>query len=375
MVDFLIIARCGRALALSAKRAGYKVSVIDCFSDEDTKSVSESVFQIQYHESGFDIDELVEHVNTILSNSPNLKIILGTGFESNFQVLDCLCKLAPVLGNSKESISAVKDPKSFFEILKKYSISHPEFLFTRPADSKKFLIKKISGMGGDHINWCERINFEPDLNYYYQEYVSGLVSSVVFLANGVEAKIIGFNQQLQCNDFEDMPFLYQGAISLGSIDIKHRDVIQNIINNIMLEVELKGLCGLDYIINNEGDVVVLELNPRPPATFELYDKTQSLFNDHLACFDGKLPETSFELEKQLYNGYAILYAKENNVIGDKVEWPDWAKDRPESGSSIKEKYPVCTVHASDNSLDNVKTMLFNRLQEIEMKITATQNAA
>jgi len=51
------------------------------------------------------------------------------------------------------------------------------------------------------------------------------------------------------------------------------------------------------------------------------------------------------------------------------------KDRPSSESVIALKFPVCTVHAEENSMDKLKSVLFNRLKEIESIIVAMQNAA
>lgn len=376
MVDYLIIARSARALAASAKRAGYKVCVADCFNDEDTKSFSESVYQLRFHDDGFEAEELLNHTQEVISRYPNAKLVIGSGFESIPELLDSLAKIAPVISNSKESIAALKNPLRFFTMLDKSAINHPETLFSRPNSLNKYLIKKAGGTGGDHVNWCDQIDFEEDSNCYFQEYISGVVLSVVFLANGTEARIVGHNQQLQSNEFADMPFLYQGAISLDRNTFENRDVIESIINKITRETGLKGLCGLDYIVNEAGEIVVIEVNPRPPATFELHEVQQPFFDAHIACFDGKLFDCKSQNgNEQLQKGYAILYAKENMMISDKVKWPSWVKDRPSSGKVIAARFPVCTVHAEDISLDKVKTILFNRLQQIESMIVALQNAA
>ncbi len=378
MVDYLIIARSGRALAASAKRAGYKVSVADCFADEDTKTLSESVFQLQYDCDGFAPEPLIKQVQEVISNKPNAGIVIGTGFESNPDLLDKLAEITPVLGNRKKTIKALKDPKSFFEILERHSIPYPEISLSRPTDARKYLIKKIAGVGGEHVNWSERVNPEDESDFYFQEFTSGNTYSVVFIANGTDANIVGFNQQLQSQKFADMPFLYLGAIRRDINTVVERDNIENIINKITRETNLKGLCGLDYIINEEGEVIVLEVNPRPPASFELHETKQSLFEAHLSCFSGKKKEFNSQKKDEDIKGlqgYAILYAKEEMRINDKINWPLWVKERPSSGNVVPARFPVCTVHAEEISLDKVKTMLFNRLQQIESMIVAMQNAA
>jgi uncharacterized protein len=373
MVDYLIIARSGRALASSAKRAGYKVSVADCFSDEDTKSIAESVHQIQIKGDRFVAEPLIKHIQEVVSRSPNVKLIPASGFESSSELLKSLAKVAPVLSNSEESIVALKDPINFFNMLDRNAIAHPRVFISRPKDPENYLKKKIGGTGGDHVSWCNQVNSRDDSDCYYQEFISGVTFSVVFLANGVNAKIVGFNQQLQTNAFADMPFLYQGAITRDNNEVEERNNIEDIINKITKETGLTGLCGLDYIIDEGGQIQVLEVNPRPPATFELHERQQPLFDAHLDCFDGSLPDYKSENGKEM-SGYVILYAKENMFINDKVKWPDWIKDRPSIGSVVPVRFPICTVHSQETSLDKVKNILINRLQHIESIIIAMQNA-
>ncbi len=376
MVDFLIIARSARAIAASAKRAGYKVNVADCFNDEDTKSFSESVYQLQFHDDDFETEELIKHIQEVISLYPKIKLVIGSGFESNPEQLNTLSGIAPVLANNKELIIALKDPVKFFGMLGKYSILYPDYSLSRPINLKKYLKKSIGGTGGVHVNWCDQTNSENEVDCYFQEYISGKVLSAVFLANGTCSNIVGFNQQLQSKDFTEMPFLYQGAISLRLDTVENKEIIEDIINKITAETGLKGLCGLDYIVNEGGEVVVLEVNPRPPASFELHEMQQPLFDAHLACFDGKLIDLASQSEcTQSLRGYAILYAKENMLISDKVKWPNWVKDKPKFDSVIPAGFPICTVHAEAFSLDKVKSMLFNRLDKIETIIFAEQNAA
>ena len=58
-IEYLIIANSGRALVNSAKKAGYKVGIIDAFLDEETVLLSSLSFKATYtHQLGFDIVEL-----------------------------------------------------------------------------------------------------------------------------------------------------------------------------------------------------------------------------------------------------------------------------------------------------------------------------
>ncbi len=366
MIEIIIISTSARALAESASRAGYNVNVIDCFVDNDTKSVCNIIHQVTYREDGFVECELISRTQETLASIPSARIILGTGFESEPELIDKLSLLAPTFSNTKETVSGIKDPFVLSKLLERHEIAHPATQYDKPNTLKSFLIKKTAGQGGAHVKCIKTSNSTITDAHYYQEFVAGDVLSALFLANGKEAKVLGFNQQLKSDDFEELPFLYKGAIKLNKKNINNREVIENIINIITKESGLKGLCGLDYIMKENGEVVVLEVNPRPPATFELHETQQSLFDLHLAAFDGKLSDIDDqEAVNMRHDAYTILYAKENLIISDGFEWPEWSKDRPHAGSKIQVKFPVCTVHASENSIDKTKALLFNRLSQIE----------
>jgi predicted ATP-grasp superfamily ATP-dependent carboligase len=364
--EIIIISISSRALAESASRAGYNVNAIDCFADSDTQSVANIVYQVAYREDGFIESELISRTQEILASLPDARIILGSGFESNTELIDKLKLLAPTISNTKETVTKLKDPFILSRLLEKNKIAHPATQSDKPNTPKGFLIKKSGGQGGTHVNYLEKSNSNITDDHYYQELIVGDVLSVLFLANGKQAKVVGFNQQLKSKDFADLPFLYKGAIKLNKNNINNREVIENIINIITSESDLKGLCGLDYITKENGEIVVLEVNPRPPATFELHETQQSLFEFHIAAFNGELQDVGAEHEKDIrYDAHAILYAKEKLTINDNFDWPKWIKDRPHAGSNIQIKSPVCTVHASENSIDKTKSLLFNRLSQIE----------
>lgn len=289
MTDVLIIARSARALAASAHRAGYNVHAMDCFADEDTRSIAKSVYQLQYSCDGFVVEELRQQIEDVLSRHPDVVLVVGSGFEKDPALLEKLSEFVPVLSNRKSTVVSLKDPVSLCDILDSESIKHPEISLTRPDDTSQWLVKKVAGIGGAHVQWLTQDCTDIAADCYYQKYISGLVSSVVFLANGSDAKIVGLNQQLQSAQFTDMPFLFQGAVSVNDSDEQHKQQIEDVINKITNRAGLVGLCGLDYVLNDAGEIYVLEINPRPPSTFELHEQEGALFAEHLPILmDGRL---------------------------------------------------------------------------------------
>ncbi len=374
MTDYVVIARSGRSLAASAHRATYRVHVIDCFADEDTKLVSNSTHQVDLLDDDFDESALFKKVRELASYLPEMILVIGAGFEKRTELLDRLADIAPVLGNSKSVVDTLKDPVSFHKLLSDATISTPEISSSRPPAIKDWLLKRSAASGGDHVQWASHIETEPVPDCYYQKYISGVVSSAVFLAMKTHANIVGYSEQLQSDQFTEMPFLYKGAISKQAIENKHKQRIEEIVNEITARTGLLGLCGIDYVVADSGEIFVLEINPRPPSSFDLHEQQVSLFGLHIGCFEGRKNNYNYRQADRI-KGYAIYYAKRVVRIDETIVWPAWVKDIPTFGTVIKPQHPVCSVHTEAESIVKVKTDLDKKLNHIETMFMAQQNAA
>lgn len=374
MVDYLIVSISSRALASSARQAAYNICIADCYTDEDTRGMAESFFQLDYEENGFNLTPLKKYLQNLVSLNPDIKIVVGSGFELNPEQIIELNDYIPVISNSKETIDLIIKPRRFFGLLDKHAIRYPDVSYTRPANIEGYLSKFVGSVGGLHVNWAAKTGKKLKREFYYQKYISGVVYSAVFLANGNETKIVGFNRQLQSKDFLNTPFLYQGAINLKESEVENKQEIEEIVNTITKETNLKGLCGIDYIVDENNEVYVLEINPRPPSTFELHEVKGSLFDNHLSCFkDNRIEQTQKVTDSSKLRGYVILYAKQDWLIHKGINWPSWVKDKPKENQKITVSSPVCTIHAEENTVDKVKGILFNRLHEIESIVQAAKD--
>jgi predicted ATP-grasp superfamily ATP-dependent carboligase len=344
MNDVLIIARSARALSASAYQAGFNVHVMDNFADQDTQAVSTSVYRLKYKTDGFDQQELLEQVSALVNRYPEIMVVTGSGFEASPQLLGRLSAIAPVMSNSESTIRCLKDPQGLHALLNNAFIKTPEILLKRPSETQGWLLKQVAGDGGGHVLWLSEAKSETGTGAYYQKFTEGKVLSAVFLALKTQAKIVGVNEQLQAVGFTDMPFLYQGAISLNKVDEQHLKQIDEIVNKITKQTGLIGLCGIDYILNESDQVIVLEVNPRPPASFELHEQGTPLFELHLACFQGRNVICP-ACKDAKFRAYAVYYARHGIQIPHEILWPVWVKDRPASGAVIAAKMPVCSVHA------------------------------
>ncbi|MFI3123663.1 MAG: ATP-dependent carboxylate-amine ligase, partial [Methylococcales bacterium] len=188
---WLIVATSGRMLAQAAQREGFDVLVIDCFADIDTSRYAKKIVRV---------DSLsIANLTTALSEFTNYEIagvVYGSGFETCVESLYFLEKRFNVAGNSAAVFESVQNKQTFFAALDSLKIPYPETHFSFPNESKNWLSKPLRGQGGVGINSQKK-------DIYWQYFYDGQAQagSVLFLANGEIATIIGFNRQWTRDDF------------------------------------------------------------------------------------------------------------------------------------------------------------------------------
>jgi uncharacterized protein len=366
--SYLIAASSGRALAASAHRAGIPVHVVDLFADRDTRRYAHTARVVGTLRNGFDPAWLIERIGQ-LRQSQNLEgLVVGSGFEDRLELLELLSEHCRLLGNPASTVRLVKDPAYFFGLLERLGIPYPETVQQPPADHHTgWLIKRIGAMGGDHIRLLKPGEIGKP-GYYLQRYIEGRPYSVVFLADGKGARIIGYNELWQARGFEPTPFKYGGAVSLPEMDKGLVDKLTEAIRALVAAFELRGLCGLDLIVDADRRFYVLEINPRPPATFELHEGRVSLFQQHLCACRGSLPAKMPAVEIHEARAHAVLYAARPIEVKEEIDWPVWASDLPASGTSIEQGAPVCTVHARARAPEHAWRLVIERLIWLESKL-------
>ena len=64
------------------------------------------------------------------------------------------------------------------------------------------------------------------------------------------------------------------------------------------------------------------------------------------------------------NAYLIVYADNNYVIPDDIEWPHWSSDRPEQNRRIDVGDPICSVHVSGTETQELYELALSRSEKI-----------
>lgn len=356
----LVISQSGRALAASARMAGLSVHVLDGYADLDTVAATASCQAVPGDANGLLPAELLDRL-AAFRGRPLLGVLYGSGLEAGYEVLAFLGRHFSLLGNDAAVVRMCKEPASFFPMLARLGIPCPETCFSPPVTNPAgadWIMKRTGASGGGHIrSWNTDLVISVDAGYYFQKKISGRCFSVVFLADTRDAIIIGFNTIWPVAP-EKNDFRYLGARTEFNLPDKMTRDLTDITHTLVRELQLKGLCGLDVIMDEQGQCYVLEINPRPTATFELHQAQQSLCEAHILACQGHLAAPVSA--PAALRAHQVIYADREFVMPE-ITWPEWASDRPHPGRLIRVNDPVCTIHATAVTVNDINTLLHNRM--------------
>lgn len=367
----LIVAQSGRALTASAAKAKITAHVIDRFADSDTRTVAASCQAVAGKGQDFDAEQLQSALMQF-ATVPLAGVITGSGLEAQPELLDWIAQRWPLIGNPAEVIRSCKEPGRFFALLDRLRIPYPDVRLVEPDAEPGWLLKQTGGAGGAHISAFSNEK-TPAANCYLQQKITGRAMSIVILANGTSARLLGINETWAVAPDRD-DYRYAGAISLTRVDNKLYAALMDITATLVRALQLRGLCGIDLIVDHLDRCYVLEVNPRPTATFELHETGDSLLQAHIAACTGRLPsihkqQTACRAHRIVYTGTALQIPA--------IDWPEWVSDRPVPGKQVAAGMPVCTIHAggTETDSDTVKSQLASRTRILHKLIGQYQLAA
>ncbi len=340
---FLVVATSGRMLAQATKQKGFNVVVIDCFADVDTFRCAKKVIRV---------DSLsIENLKIALIELSDFEIagvIYGSGFENYVESLYFLESQFEIFGNSAAVFKRVQNKREFFAALNFLEIPHPETHFLPPLEGAwgggalKWLQKPLIGQGGVGIEKHAPSQALPPAplqrgGFYWQQFCEGQSGSVLFL----NTEIIGFNTQWTYGDF-----LFAGISNYSDLTDLQKNQLQFWVKKLVSYFNLRGLNSLDFI-HAKNEIFVLEINPRPSASMQLYD-------------------TPF------FSAYEIIFAPQTVIIPKHFNWLENCHNLPHSGVIIPKNSPICSMIARSTQSKTALKKLKNNIQKLKRSLIMAQ---
>ncbi|MDD3448248.1 MAG: ATP-grasp domain-containing protein [Gammaproteobacteria bacterium] len=334
----LLAATSARALAQSAVRGGYAPHVLDRFGDQDTRAIARGFARWP---EGAGAGELARIGRAL---EPGAALIYGAGFEGSAEALRAVAGGRRLHGNGPEVLERLSEPRALFELFARLRIPHPEVSFRAPGHPSGWLCKDAGGSGGMGVGPA-RVQSRAPAGRYWQRRLSGPVHSLLFLADGERLQVVGWNRLYTCRADPAHPYAYGGACGRAAPPAHLRGAALRHARHLIRALGLVGLNGIDFIVA-DARVRLLELNPRPGASFALYDADWpgGLLRAHVSACGGRLPGAG-RTPAGPARVQRVVYAAAETLIPRDFRWPDWCADLPRPGSAVAAGEPVCSVLA------------------------------
>ncbi|WP_247889764.1 ATP-grasp domain-containing protein [Azospirillum brasilense] len=356
--DIVVAALSARALAAAARRAGRRPAAIDLFGDLDTGQLAGPCLRLPA--KGLRLESATLRDALARADLRGLPLVYGAGFEDDPALLAHLAEDRPLMGNRPEVVARVKDPFRFAATLHRLGIPHPPVALTVNGSPDSHLLKRIGGSGGAHVIPASLAEAKP--GWYIQRRVAGHALSVLFLADGDRAVIVGLSRQWTAPTAAS-PYRYGGAAGPWRCPERWTRTLPAMIDRLVAAFKLLGLNSADFLVTGP-DLHLLEINPRPGATLDVFDRPPMppLLGLHLDACARRLPDRLPVLSG--CRAATVLYADAATRIEAGRRWPAWTADRPVGPVTIGPDEPVCTVFGEGPSATAARRHAERRQREL-----------
>lgn len=348
----LLIGVSTREMAASAAAAGHEVISLDYFADRD-QPVGAKAYSLQ---RDFALDPTLPNLalaaRKLADQAEAVACCAGLECEPSLYRLG---EGKEWLGNSCAAISNVRDLRRLARELAPLEIQIPQSIFPGdklppPDEAGRWLVKSLASSGGMGIrNWDGKAGLEE--GEVLQRFIPGLLASSVFLADGCRAQWLGMSRQYSgLAELGAAPFWWCGNV-VPLLQPGLEQILQQAADALTRAFGLVGLNCIDFILHDSRPYVI-EVNPRPSGSVELYETAFGLnaFELHRNACRGSLPKPDLSWHTGVYHGKGILYARQDLTMPDTSAWPALGiRDVPQTAELIPAGAPICSLLASGPS--------------------------
>lgn len=362
-MPLLILGASVRAAAQSAWRAGLETVAIDLFADRDLTG--------PYPARRIDPASYPHGLERLAAEAAPGPWMYTGAMENHPELIDRIGETRPLWGISGATLRAVRDPGAVSSELARRGLPAPEVRATAdglPRDGS-WLVKPLASAGGRRIEALEGGAVTPRWPVTYQRRIDGESLAALF----VGPELVGVTRQILGREGE--PFAYVGSLGPWPVQAQVRGRIEAIGAALVDEFALRGLFGVDLILDRDGFPYPVEVNPRYTASAEVLELASGrpLLVDHLRSFGGDVPETRRSRARPpAFVGKRILFADRRSTLPAVDTWrprpgvsgsfavPALA-DIPAEGMVFEPGDPVLTVLARGRTLESCALSLDRRL--------------
>lgn len=374
MKTLLILGASVRAAAQSAVRAGVAPVCADLFCDADLRAMLPCRVARRYPH---DLERIAQECR------PGPWMYTG-GLENQPALVARIASGRTLYGNPAEVLRRVRDPFHWAHALARWDIACPTCRTTAdpPPRDSRWLLKHRRSSGGQQMRvWCENTPpppCGPRSAWYFQRLVTGVPCGAVFVAAGGTARLVDVTEQLLTGAGE-WPLRYAGSLGPLPLTAEQTAKITHLGQALAAEFQLRGLFGVDLVIEGEA-VWPVEINPRYTASIEVLERATGVYAIalHMAAWEQGIVVDQPPPPATTWCGKFVVYAPSESRVSAKqtagllresegTSWPPIA-DIPVAGTQLRAGQPVVTVFAEAESREGLLAQLAERRLFVERNL-------
>lgn len=356
----VILGASARGWAASAARAGVRVHAADLFADRDLASIAEAV--------AIPFDAYPAALASVADRFPPAPWCYTGALENHPELIDSLAARRPLAGNPGSVLGRARSWSTLSAALGDAGLRFPATRSTPvgvPLDGSWLRKPLASAAGRGIVGWRPGVAGASG-GCCWQEWIPGEPVAAAYVIDDAGARLVGVSRQFVGREaWGAAPFAWCGSSDVApeSLPDRRQDRWRRIGAVLWRDLGLRGAIGVDAIATADGDLVVVEVNPRPTASMELIERRcgLSLAAEHLRAhgidvdFAPAQPGSGATWAKGILRvGRALDVSAELSDRLDELSaswsdgsgWPAIA-DLPRPGTTIPAGAPLVTVFAGD----------------------------
>ena len=405
----VVLGASARALATSAARAGWDVYAADLFCDLDLQAVAQSAVAVAHKTDG-DTAGYPWSLLAAAAGFPPDAVWCYTGaIENHPDLVGAIARIRPLAGNTAECVRRLRDPVAVATAAVAAGLEFPETRsspYGLPLDGT-WLVKPLAGAGGRGIGrWTRAVAADhaadranaPHHQHIWKRFMPGTPLSASFCFAEGSTRLLGVSRQLIGEPWcHAGPFAWCGAVALHTtngqppVDDRLVEQLERLGGILAERFQPVGLVGVDLVVDADGSVTVIEVNPRPTASMELFERSAagSIAGSHLAACGYATPARSRREQPPPQPAStwakAVLFAAVPTPVSQPLiecltretspwtqadgGWPSLA-DIPRPGQVIAAGAPAVTIFAAASTTDDALASLHDRVARIDTLLSA-----
>jgi len=366
----LIVARSGRQLAQAARAGGYEPIVVDLFGDLDTQaSCVTNVVLTPGADLTFDSAALLNVLTRLRSTHGPMPLVWGSGWEFQPHLLAALAQSWRLRGCPIAALFAANDAVKIAHVCAANDILFPAPAFGSVSRSAQWLLKDRTSSGGTGVRRVGMRSLTGQREYLQRE-VAGVPLSAAFIARPGSVELLGVCEAFNLQPHPGLPYRFSAAVAAPERFAALAARLAAIAGTLSEAFDLRGLCGVDFIHDERGQLTLIEVNARPTATFDLLAEPGLVFRAHMdAATRAHTPLGAPGDARAM----AVCYAERPIVVPKALNWPAWVADRPCPDTRVELGMPICSVSAAAATAAAARELIGKRFAQA-MRLFDSQSA-